>query len=383
MKRIIFFLSIVIVLGLISWYVYSRADQNSLSQRKDQRQGQIAQAQAKPEGKQKAVTSKKAEEPKTTKKEAEVTPVQTQVVSLKPFTAKIQTVGTSKAKEDYVLSAKLNGEITYLYGDIGTLVKKGTVLAKIDPEMVEANYRQAEANYQMASNTYSRQKKLAAKKLISAQQLEGAETQFKIAQATLRLAKINLKNSKITSPITGVIAEKYANLHEFTTVGRPAFRVVNTDKIEMQVGVSERNIVKLKAGNKAFLQFSSYPGDVFEGRVTNIGLQADEDTKTFPVKIEVKNADRRIKGGMIADISIFLNTYPQAVVIPFYLLQQAEKGGYYVYIEKDGKANRRDLMISEIQDDIAHVIEGLSPGDNLIVEGNKYVNDGTNVSIQN
>jgi len=146
MKRLIFFLSIVIVLSLIGWYIYSMAEQNSLSRRMDRSRKVHTQVQS-----HKPVPSKSKAEPIKPKEkkekqinrtnEEEFIPVRVEKIVLKPFTAKIRTVGTSRAKEDYVLSAKLNGEITYLYGDIGTKGKKGTILAKIDPEMVEANLK--------------------------------------------------------------------------------------------------------------------------------------------------------------------------------------------------------------------------------------------------
>jgi len=325
--------------------------------------------------------TKRIETPVNDENEEKKIPVKVNAVVSTMFTAKLKTVGTTIAKHDYTLSAKMNGEITYLKADIGTVVKKGDVLAKIDPEMAQANYNQAAANYNLAQKTYSRQKKLAAKKLVSTQQLDSSETQYRVAKATLSLAKINLKNSKVISPIDGVIAEEYTKLHTFTAAGTPVTRIVNTSKIQLQVGVSERNIVKIKNGNKAYIKISSYPAEVFPGIVINVGLQAESKTKTFPIKVEFDNADAKIKGGMIADISILLNTYEDAIVIPFHLLQQTSKG-YYCYIVENGKAIRRDLVVGNVQDDVARIISGLNVGDQLITEGHKYVNDQMSVIIK-
>ncbi|OGI09485.1 MAG: hypothetical protein A2Y40_05555 [Candidatus Margulisbacteria bacterium GWF2_35_9] len=308
-------------------------------------------------------------------------PVKIKIIEATQFTAKLKTVGTTFAKDDYILSAKMNGEITYLNADIGTVVKKNDVLAKIDPEMAEANYNQAAANYNLAQKTYSRQKILAEKKLVSTQQLDGAEAQYQIAKAALSLAKINLNNSKVLSPIDGVIAEKFVNLHTFSGIGTPVARVVNIKKIQMEVGVSEQNIVLIKKGNKAFIKISSYPGEVFQGYIVNMGLQADKDNKSFPVTIEFDNIDGKIKGGMIADISILLNTYSEAIVVSFHLLQQTT-GGYYLYIVENDKAVRRDVVVANIQDDVARISDGLAVGDHLVIEGHKYINDQVTVTIE-
>ena len=324
-------------------------------------------------------TSAPAAVDKTQAPDDKVTPVKVQVLDGQEFAAVVNTVGTAKAKEDYTLSAKTSGEITYLNTVIGARVYKGSVLGEIDKEMSEAQLKQAQANYTLAYNSYARQKSLAAESLIAPQQLETAETQAKVAESTLKLAKINYQNAKVISPINGEIAEVFSDVHEFTGAGKNLIRVINNDIIEFDIGLSEENSVKIKKGNQVFVSVAAYPDKSFTANITEIGTQAN-DSKTFPVKLSLYNKGQLLKGGMIANLAILLNTYKDAIVIPFYLAQKSSDG-YYVFLEKDGVAVRQDISLGEIQGDKVRVISGLQKGDHLIVEGYKYVSDQTKVAV--
>lgn len=319
---------------------------------------------------------------KITQIREEVIPVR--LVSLSPqlFTAVIKTVATVKAKEDYTLSAKSAGEITMLKAEMGTFVKKGQVLAKINPEMAEANLKQAQANYDMASSNYARQKQLVAKNLISDTQFEAAKTQFTVAQAGLRLASINLKYASVISPINGVVAEKYVDLYTFVAPGRPVVRVVNPRIIEIEVGLSEKNIGRLNKGNSAELVISSLPGRVFKGKVVQVGLQGNQDNKTFPVKVQFINPSSNMKGGMIGDLTIYSTVYAKAMVVPFNLIQKSSNGDTYVFVEDGGKAVKRTVVVGDVLEDRARIESGLIKGDRIIVDGYKFVSDGTKVAIK-
>lgn len=314
------------------------------------------------------------------KMEEKIIPVKTTTVVTQQFTPMVKVIGTTKAKYDYVISSKLNGEITYLNAEIGSELKKGYIIARIDPEIAAARFNQADANYKMAYRNYKRQKKLARKKLISTQKLESSETSYRVARANLKLAKINLSNSKIFNPINGVIAEKYVNLHEFVSIGSPIARIVNIDKIEIEVGVSEKNIVQIKKGDKAYLKLSSYQKKTFLGYVIGVGMQANEKTKTFPITIEFENTSQEIKGGMIGTVSILTETASNSIVVPFYLLQQYN-GEYYVYINENNKSIRKKVTIGYMQEDNVQITSGLNAGEELIITGFNYLSDNSSIKI--
>jgi membrane fusion protein (multidrug efflux system) len=312
----------------------------------------------------------------------EIVPVRVESLGTQPFTAVIQTVATVKAKEDYILSAKSAGEISMLNADLGQPVRKGQVLAKINPEMAEASLRQAQANYDMVESSYIRQKQLAAKNLISDTQLEAAKTQFTVAQSTLKLASIGLKYASVISPINGVVAEKYVELYAFVAPGRSVVRVVNPAVVEIEVGLSEKNVGRINKGNAAELRITSLPGKVFTGKVVQVGLQGNQDNKTFPVRVLFSNPGALMKGGMIGDLRIRSTTYPSAVVVPFDMVQKSTDGTAYVFVLSGEKAVKRSVIVGDVLEDRARIESGLVSGDMIIVDGYKFVSDGTSVSVK-
>jgi RND family efflux transporter MFP subunit len=312
----------------------------------------------------------------------EIVPVRVEVLHPQKFVAMVQSVATVRAKEDYILSARSAGEITYLKADLGQPIKKGQVLAKINPEMAEASLRQAQANYDMAESNYIRQKQLAQKNLISDTQLEGAKTQFTVAQSGLRLATINLKYASVISPINGIVAEKYVDLYAFVAPGKPVVRVVNPKIIEIEVGLSEKNVGRINKGNIAELKISSLMGNVYKGKVVQVGLQGNQDNRTFPVNIQFFNPSSDMKGGMIGDLRIYSTVYPSAIVVPFDLIQKSTDGEAYVFVLDGDKAVKRSVSVGDVNENMSRIENGLVSGDMIIVDGYKFVSNGTRVSVK-
>lgn len=248
--------------------------------------------------------------------------------------------------------------------------------------MAEASLRQAQANYDMAKSNYDRQKQLAQKDLISDTQFEAARTQFTVAQSGLRLASINLKYASVICPIDGVVAEKYVDLYAFVAPGHPVVRVVNPKLIEIEVGLSEKNVGRINIGDMAELQISSIQGRIFAGKVAQVGLQGNQDNKTFPVKVQFLNPSSNMKGGMIGDLKIKSTTYPYAVVVPFDLIQKSTDGETYVFVLSGDKAVKRTVAVGDVLEDRARIESGLVSGDVIIVDGYKFVSDGTRVSVK-
>jgi membrane fusion protein, multidrug efflux system len=389
MKKAIIITFILLIIGVLGYIVVTMTPLASVASfgGNEESVGQFEQEynqknnQVSPKKNRRKMKKPKVQEitPKLNKKDLAI-PVKVLPITPESFTTQIKTVGVVNAKFDYTLSAKLNGEIKYLKGEVGSSVVKGEVLAKIDPEMVQASLLQAQANYDLARKTYKRQKNLSAKNLISAQQLDSSETQYTIARSNLKMAKINVQNSIIASPITGVIAEKFSSLYEFSAIGKPMIRVVDIRTIEVDVWVSAKDSVKIKKGQKAYLRVAAYSKELFLGYVTKIGLQADSDSKTFPVTIELDNKEQLIRGGMIADITVILETYTDAIVVPLSALQKSESGNS-VFVAFDGTAELRQVEIGGIEKSSVQILSGLHFGEQLIVEGENSVNNGSKIQV--
>lgn len=168
-----------------------------------------------------------------------------------------------------------------------------------------AQYNSAKENYQKV------------KKFFRPEEIEQAKGNVKKAKASVDLLKKNIRDSYVTSPLTGFIVKKFIEVGETVTPMSSLFKVSNLSTVELVIYVSEVELGKIKLGQKAEVTIDTYPDKKYEGKVTYISPEAeftpknvqtkDERTKlVFAVKIEVVNKDFDLKSGMPADAIVYL-----------------------------------------------------------------------------
>ncbi len=137
----------------------------------------------------------------------------------------------------------------------------------------------------------------------------------------------------------------------------------------------------IQIGQKAGLRAEAYPDRVFEGQVTRIVQALNRETRTMTVEIDLPNKDRRLKGGMFARVEVIVGTHRQAVQIPIDAVSRLEDT-QYVFVVRDGKAQRVNVEIGVRNDNRVEITKGLTGDETVIVSGKDLVHDGTPVQAQ-
>jgi membrane fusion protein (multidrug efflux system) len=153
------------------------------------------------------------------------------------------------------------------------------------------------------------------------------------------------------------------------------------DTVRILIEVVEKDIPLVKIGQKAEVRAEAYPDRVFEGTVTRIVQALNRATRTMTVEIDLPNKDRLLKGGMFARVEALVGTHPQAVQVPIDAVSRLEEA-QYVYIVRDGKAQRVNVEIGLRDDNRVEITSGLSGNEQVIVSGKDLVHDGTPVQTQ-
>jgi membrane fusion protein (multidrug efflux system) len=153
------------------------------------------------------------------------------------------------------------------------------------------------------------------------------------------------------------------------------------DTIRVLIEVVEKDIPLVKIGQKAELRAEAYPDRAFEGTVTRIVQALNRATRTMTVEIDLPNKDRQLKGGMFARVEVMVGTHQQAVQIPIDAVSRLEDV-QYVYIVRDGKAQRVNVEIGARDDNRVEITKGLTGSEQVIVSGKDLVHDGTPVQTQ-
>ncbi|HEX5645774.1 MAG TPA: efflux RND transporter periplasmic adaptor subunit [Nitrospira sp.] len=315
------------------------------------------------------------------------------------------------------LFSRVDGYIAKLHADKGDFVKRGQLLIEIDHTDYQHAVDQAKANLasahakvaqqqaalRHAALTLDRMKALIKDQFVSQQDLDNAQVTFDAAVAVLdslhaqvtqmevalAQAETNLAYSYIRAPFAGYVAERNLDTGAYvtgttastSTMSRGMLSVHDIDTVRVLIEVVEKDIPLITIGQKAELRAEAYPDQVFEGTVTRIVQALNRATRTMTVEIDLPNKDRRLKGGMFARVEVMVGTHRDAVQIPIDAVSRLEEA-QYVFVVRDGKAQRVNVEIGARKDNRVEIVKGLSGDEAVIVSGKDLVHDGTSVQAQ-
>lgn len=251
----------------------------------------------------------------------------------------IQTVeasGTINPVTETSVGTQVSGRVEEILVDYNSTIKKGQLLAVIDPSTYQSDVVQQEANlqklqslYKNASRNYERYKKLYAQQLVAKSELDDAETDYLSAnaqmvqgQASLDKAKIDLNYTKVVSPVDGIVISKEVELGQTVAASyqTPTLFLVAEDltKMQIEVNISEADISKIKEGQDVDFNVDAYPTTTFRGTVSQVRNAAitTSNVVTYTVVVSVDNSEMKLKPGMTANVSIITAQAENTLSVP-------------------------------------------------------------------
>ena len=280
-------------------------------------------------------------------------------------------------------------------------------------KQAESALLQAKMNRDSVEENYLRMKKLFSEKAISEQQYEQAKNQYEIAdvqyqsaqesyelviegaaeediksveaqvrqtKAALDMAKYQLKNTQITAPISGKVTSITVSSGEMVAPSVPLLSIIDVSRIFVKVGISEKDISKIKEGQTVHLEIDAFPEEKFRGEVVSKGVAVDQMSKTLEVKIEILQPETDIPVGVFARGDILVKTNQDALIIPSSALTR-KKDGIYVYVIEEEIARQKEVVLGIIQDERVEILKGLSEKEEIVVLGNQELQDGLKVDV--
>ncbi|HET9981980.1 MAG TPA: efflux RND transporter periplasmic adaptor subunit [Longimicrobiales bacterium] len=265
--------------------------------------------------------------------------VQTAAVQRKPLDVTAEASGTVEPPLVVEVKSRASGQVVALHAETGDEVKRGTLLAEIDPRDVRNALSQAQADIELArmqvqtaTEQRKRSEELRKANIITEQEFEQArlaETSARAglvkAQTNLELAQQKMGDVTIGAPIDGTIIEKtvetgqiIASASQTVSGGTTLFKMADLATMQVRALVDETDIGKVQPGQTARVTVEAYPGRPFIGQVQKIEPQAvvDQNVTMFPVLIRLDNAQRLLKPGMNAEVEVQIARRSDALVIP-------------------------------------------------------------------
>ncbi len=252
------------------------------------------------------------------------------------ITMTVTATGTLSAVTTVQVGSQVSGVIARLYADFNSHVKKGQLLAELDPTSFQAQVDQQRANVTKsqveaanAKITYERQSRLlkaglAAEADVDAAKTayEGAAAQVRLGQAQLHQAETNLNYTHIISPIDGVVIDREYDVGQTVAASFQApllFQIAqDLTKMQVQADVDQSDIGRVQVGQPARFTVDSYPDQEFRGRISQIRLNAtvSQNVVTYPVIVEVGNPDEKLRPKTTANVTIDVATVRDVLRVP-------------------------------------------------------------------
>jgi len=311
--------------------------------------------------------------------EAAAVPVEVAKVTRQSVAAYIETNGALEAENDVLIVARTSGPIIELKTEEGQHVKKGQVLARIDPAEARAQVQIAEVSLREAERAYDRAQSTFEAQLISQAEYDQALAAKEAAEATLSDRRVQLSYTTIEAPFDAVVAERMVKLADNVTPNQQLFRISDFDPLLCKIQVPEKELRRLHKGQPAYLTVEAWPEEHFPAKVLRVSPVVDAATGTIRVTLEVDGRDR-LRPGMFASVFLEADRHENALTIPKAALS-LESLGDTVYTVNGEVAARKPITLGYEEADIVEVREGLSEGDVVIVVGQDGLSDGTPIQI--
>jgi membrane fusion protein (multidrug efflux system) len=311
--------------------------------------------------------------------EAAAVPVEVQAVARRSVASYIETNGTLEAENEVDIVARTSGPIIELATEEGQQVKKGQLMARIDPAEAQAQVQIAEVALREAERAFDRAKSTFEAQLISQAEYDQARSAREAAQAALVERQVQLSYTRITAPFDAIVAERTVKLADNVTPNQKLFRISDFDPLLSKIQVPEKELPRLHKGQPAYLTVEAWPKERFAAHVLRISPTVDAATGTVRVTLEVE-ARERLRPGMFASVFLEVERHEGALTIPKSALS-LESLGDTVYIVDGKVAARRPVKLGFEEADRVEVLSGLDEGDRVIVVGQDGLSDGTPVQI--
>ncbi|WP_058484879.1 efflux RND transporter periplasmic adaptor subunit [Defluviitalea phaphyphila] len=288
---------------------------------------------------------------------------------------KNQLEASLKMAEIQLNDAKKAYEDTKVLYDIGSASKQQL-------DQLETAYKTAMINYESAKEAYD----LFINNL-SEENVELAQNQLSQALATKEALEIQLANAydslndtSVKSPIDGIVSSRMIDPGEMVSAAIAPFTIVQMDTVFVDVNVSEQIINKIKTGQDVDIYVKSAFDEPFKGIIKTISPVANENTLTYPVKIEIDNKDSILKPGMFAEVEFSIDTVDNTIIVPREAVL-TEGDIDYVYVIDGDKAKKVEVELGLDNGEKVEVVTGLKEGDQIVVRGQNYLEDGGKVEI--
>jgi RND family efflux transporter MFP subunit len=306
----------------------------------------------------------------------------------------IELVGTVEPWRRSIVAGEIAALVEKFPAEEGMAVKRGQMLAQLRTNALTirlnaamASHREARTRYRQAKKDLERMNTLFAKELVTQQEFDGAVTQeaalgqrVTLLGAEILQVRDQFRKSRVVAPFDGWVIKEFTEVGQWIQAGGPIVELVDLSRVQVEVPLPERYVGEINVGDSVTATFDSLRGFQANGRVFSVLAQADRNSRTFPIKVELPNADLMIKSGLVSRVILQVGAPYEALVIPKDALV-LRGGSQFVFVMKDASVSQVPVVTVNHVNNEVEINGQLEPGMLVVVEGNERLFPGQPVRV--
>lgn len=303
-------------------------------------------------------------------------------VQMSDFADTVEALGTLKANESTVLTAKTTETIKVIDFTDGQSVKKGDILAMMTNDEESALLAEAKSTMDEAKLQLERTIPLVRQGAASQSVLDQRQREFDTAAARVRALEARMEQRLIIAPFDGVLGLRNISVGALVQPGTPITTLVDLSKMKLDFNVPSVFLPTLAEGLDIIATAAAFGDREFKGQVTSIDSQIDENTRSITVRAVIPNDDMVLKPGLLMSVRLYKDPRRTILIPEESLLVQGRKKFVYVIHDQDGKtiARRTEVETGSRRVGVVEILSGLSEGDIIVTDGTMKITDGAAVN---
>jgi membrane fusion protein (multidrug efflux system) len=318
----------------------------------------------------------------------------------------IRAIGTVSAVNGIEVAPKVAGIVKEFSFDSGADVEKGAKLVQLDDAAEQADLRNLEATATSAELELNRQRTLAQRGVSARKDLETAQASFDALKAQIDRVKATIADKSVVAPWAGRLGIRHVDSGAYIQAGQALVWLQTLDPVYVDFTVPETEFDRLQIGQVVETTYSTYPGEVFAGKLTAVDAKIDETTRTVDVRAELPNPQHKIVPGMFASVSVVVDQPKTVLTVPETAVTYSLYGdSVFVVIPAKPPAaqqsqaaapppaqnpaapalevERRFVKVGEVRNGRSSVLDGLKEGEQVVTAGQLKLRPGSSVKIDN
>lgn len=314
--------------------------------------------------------------------------VETEVLSSEPFNSFLRLVGTVETSDDVQLSAEVSGKVFMHVVSEGQKVQKGQTILRIDDAKLSQEVARLEAVVAQSETTWKRVQTLYEEENIGSEiDYLNAKYAYDQNKSALSSLSVDLENTEIIAPFTGVVETIFVEEGEMVAPGMPAIRLIGANQFVISAGVPARYANVVELGDRVDVWFDTQVQDTLAGTIVYVANSIDPSNRTFKIDIRLPIGKTYYKVDMIANLRLNTLSLNQAVVVSEEFVYSKGEG-YVMYVKgtnsegKDIALERKVELGPSFKTEVV-INRGLAPGDEIITIGSAFLNDRVRINVVN